>query len=128
MIEKSNKKPVGSYQRRSYKYSESIDIMDVYKFHAKKQTAAEDPNIATWKGGDFEDRREYIAAKKRELGENLDRVLNLSSKRTIQGSKVKSDMGALEFDGVFRKQHINEGWIQPAQMQWSLETFNEKME
>ena len=46
VIQESNKKPAGSYQRRSYKFSESINIMDVYKFHARKQTAVEDPNVA----------------------------------------------------------------------------------
>ena len=100
--------------------------MDVYKFHARKQTAAEDPNVAKWKGGDYEDRREYIAKKKAELGADLDRVLTLSSKRTTHAHTIKSDMGAIEFDGVFRKQHINEDWIQPGDMSWSLEDFNAK--
>ena len=64
--------------------------------------------------------------KKKELGADLDRVLTLSSKRTTHAHTIKSDMGAIEFDSVFRKQHINEDWIQPGDMAWSIEDFNAK--
>ena len=100
----------------------------MYKFHARKQTDAEDANVAKWTGGDYDDRREYIAAKKRELGPNLDRVLGLSSKRTTHAHTIKSSPAALEFDSVFRKEHIDEDWIQPADMQWSLEEYDAKSE
>ena len=64
--------------------------------------------------------------KKKELGANLDRVLTLSSKRTTHTHTIKSDLGAIEFDSVFREQHINEDWIQPGEMSWSIEAFNAK--
>ena len=102
VLQRSNKKPVNSYKTQNYKFQEDLNILDVYKFHARQQTAAEDPNVAKWKGGDFEDRKEYIQKKKKEMGPNLERVLGLSSKRTTHSHTVKEDMAAIEFDGVFR--------------------------
>ena len=57
------------------------------------------------------------------MAPNLDRVLGLSSKRSVSGHKLKSDMAAIEFDGVHRPIHMNEGWIQPSEMYWSIEHF-----
>ena len=85
--------------------------MDVYRFHARKQKATADPNIAKWAGGDTQDRLEYIKAKKQEMGEKLDKVLSLSSKRSVDNHKLKGDMACIEFDGLYRNLHINEGWI-----------------
>ena len=71
----------------------------------------------------MEDRREFMKQKKAELGDNLARVLNLSSKRTTNGSVLKSDMPYLEFNDVQRGRHILKHAIQPAQMSYSIEDF-----
>ena len=109
----------------SYKRQETIDILDVYRFHARKQKAKTDPKVAKWKGGDAEDRRDYIKEKKAEMSSNLERVLGLSSKRMPSHHVLKQDMASLEFREVFRSRHITEGWIQPAEMAWSIERFVE---
>ena len=51
-----------------------------------------------WKGGNNEDRLAFIQEKKRELGNNINRVLALSSKRTPMQSKIFHDMPYLEFN------------------------------
>lgn len=74
-------------KKENYTHLYNFDILKVYEFQARRLEAIQD-NRAVWKGGDDEDRLNFIKAKKKELGNNIDRVLALSSKRTPMQSKV----------------------------------------
>ena len=57
----------------------------------------------------------------------MDRILDLSSKRTVNNHQVKSDISYLEFKEVFKAKHI-QTLFQPSEMQWSIDEFVKKAE
>ena len=73
------------------------------------------------------DRREYIQAQKAKV-KGLDRVLELSSKRLPSGHYMKDESSYLEFNGVDRDRDIQEGMLQPGDMQWSISEFMKNMD
>lgn len=61
---------------------------------ASKLTGGE-KDSSFWKGGDKIDRFEYIKEQKKRLGENIDRVLELSNKRSHLVRQNRSDSAYL---------------------------------
>ena len=65
----------------------------------------EENGPSKWRGGDKEDRLDFIRSQKMQLGGSLQRVLDLSSKRTTFAASSKEDMPYLEFTQVFKPLH-----------------------
>ena len=68
--------------------------------------AANGGKIDSWRGGDQQDRQEYIKAQKEKLGAPLDRLLTMSSKRMPSGHYLKEDVGYLEFNGFEKNRDV----------------------
>ena len=106
--------------RKGNKMLKNLDIMDVY---AARQTLSANASTA-WKGGDLQDRQEYIAAQKAKVGSSLERVLTLSNKRMPSGHYLKDDRGYLEFKDVKRGREIVEFHpLQPSNIAFGMEEF-----
>ena len=101
--------------KRSNKNVQSLDIMDVYA--ARQTIEARSTTGTAWRGGDLQDRREYIAAEKKRLGAGLDRVLSKTSKRMPSGHYLKDDHPFIEFNELVRGRDIVDNVChQPATM------------
>ena len=92
----------------------NLDIMQVYAYRARMEAAKTKKKV--WKGGDVQDRLEYIQAKKAEMGSGLDRVLSLSNKRLPSGHRMEDNPSFIEFTGFERVRDIGPGLLQPADM------------
>ena len=99
----------------------NLDIMDIYAARQKMAASAD----ATWKGGDLQDRQEFIKAQKARVGPSLERVLNLSSKRMPSGHYLKEDRGFLEFKDFKRKRDTVDDfpYLTPAMTPFGMEEF-----
>ena len=112
-------------QKRCNKNLAQLDIMGVYAAREALQTKAP----TRWRGGDEQDRREFIAAQKKRLGPGLQRVLSKSNKRMPSGHYLSEDRAFLEFNEVVRGRDILETtFLQPGKMQWSIEEFEKNCE
>ena len=59
-VRKRNNMAPKQAQVYSYKRQESINILDIYRLQAKQQKDLADPSVAKWRGGDMDDRREFM--------------------------------------------------------------------
>ena len=98
---------------------ENLDIMKVYAQREAKESKMQ----PRYKGGDDLDRLDYIKEQKARLGFKLDRMLSLTNKRMPSGHYLKDDQSYLEFNNVIRGREIQEGLLQPGDMQWSVDHF-----
>ena len=78
-----------------------------------------------WRGGDPEDRREFVEQQKKRLA--LDKLTYFSSKRAPVDGKLKEDMPFLEFRQVHRSAHINSLFKQQ-ELPWSIAEFVNKQD
>ena len=125
-LARQNTRNPAAQKKRINKNIENLDIMDVYAARATLESRKA-AGIA-WRGGDLQDRQEYIAAEKKRLGSRLDRVLGKSSKRMPSGHYLKEDRAYLEFNEVVRGRDIKVNPChQPAKMQWSIDEFEKQI-
>ena len=83
-------------KHEDYSNLRDFDVLQVYEWQARQKLNKE--KKLQWKGGDDEDRLEYIKEKRKELGPTISRMLALSSKRMMTHAQVRSDMPFLEFN------------------------------
>ena len=102
--------------------NQRIENLDIMKVYAQRE-AKERKTQPRYKGGDDLDRLDYIKEQKARLGFKLDRMLSLSHKRMPSGHYLKDDQSYLEFNNVIRGREIQEGMLQPGDMQWSVDHF-----
>ena len=123
-VRKQNARNPNLIPRRKNTRLENMDIMDVYAARASLQAQKEH----RWRGGDEQDRLEYIEAQKARLGSNIDRVLMRSSKRMPSGHYLKDEVPYLEFNDVIRVRDMPDGYLQPGDMAWSISEFVKRID
>ena len=94
-----------------------VDIVALYEKQNGSETAG--------RRMDSDQRAKYIAETKQRLGLN-ERMLGLSSKRSVHDGHLRYDIPHLEFEGYFDRLH-GVHVFKPHEMQWSLDQFMERM-
>ena len=125
-VRKHNTRNPNKIIQRSNVALANLDILEVYAQRARMEARQSTGKV--WKGGDDQDRLDYIKAKKAEIGFGLDRVLSFSNKRMPSGHYLKDDPCYIEFTGFERARDISPTLLQPADMAWSVEEFLKKLD
>eukprot|EP00347_Sterkiella_histriomuscorum_P005107 403357865 len=107
----------------NYKYKGYRDLdIDIFQLYKTNAQMAANPSVG--RRMDPDQRDEYIQAQKQKLGLN-EKLLPLSSKRTIVGDQLYKNPGYLEFNQYFN--NINGTHLfKPHEMQWSLKNYSDK--
>ncbi|TNV75706.1 hypothetical protein FGO68_gene17696 [Halteria grandinella] len=121
-----NSQKVKAHNAKPKQMDRKYQDMDIFAIYQRQAAGGQQAPPGTQSRRlDADERAAYVKAQKEKLGLN-ERVLSLSSKRSVWNGQLRQDMPHLEFTQYFKNQH-GLHIFKPHEMQWSLDQFLERM-